>query len=275
VKFYSEITLPETGEVCKIQQVPFSAYYELNKFIQNNIDSHIEIAFIDLLTTYTNKKHFTTLDAFVALLFMRIISVGSTLKLVSDRIQYETKLVDTLQRFSDIKIEPQKIQINNDIFFNIKTPAKLFNIDTEDFIYSVDVKGECTILTTDERKQIMEMLPATALETLISYSDIVENILSKIFVRVVDNNIACSLQDDVLFELLKLLYKDDILACQKKLLQAVHYFGVEAEYVNSLPPAEVDILMSIIEAQEAKENSQSSSGSIPIPSRVHGSSPDA
>ena len=253
--FYSEITLPESGEVCKVNQLSFLDYFTLNKFLQNNIDEHIEDAFFNLLKKYTNKKGFTALDGIVALLFMRIISIGPTLKLVSEKIDYIHDISPLLQKLCDIIPNPIQIPVSDSISLNLKTPSKFYNISFDSYIYSATVEGKEHILTTEERILLYSQLPIKSASSIEAYSNCIEEEIKKITFKIIKTDVVCGIVDHTLFELLKLLYKDSILGCQRRLISIVNYTGLNADYVNSIPPAEVEMLISFIEEQESKQKS--------------------
>ena len=262
MKFYSEITLPESGEVCRVGQLSFSYYYELNKFLQNDKSIHIEDAFFTILRKYTNKKHFTAIDGAVALIFMRLISIGSTIEFVKDNTNYKHEIIPLLENLCDIKIDPVCITFD-DITINIKTPYKFCDILPENYLYSAIVDNNENIFTLSEQQSIFSHLPAKCVDNITGYIRSVDEKLSSIVFKVIKTDITCSLENYSLFEILKLLYSDSITDCQRKLVRIVSYTKLSAEYVDSLPPAEVEMLLGFIAEQEAAEQ-EAENKEIPI-----------
>lgn len=249
--------LPESRELCRVQQVSFKTYYELNKFIQNDVDNHIEEALLNILTTYTNKATFTSLDAYVTLLFMRTISIGSALKLATSNVIYKVDLLSMLQKFSSLVL-PDAHFTFNDKLITIKTPSnKLFDFQFEDYLYSITADSEMIVLSPQQKQQLYNELPATIVSTIKEYERCVEEVINKISIMLVTDTVICSFTQNTMFEFVKLLYKDNLISCQRKLISIVSYFNVDINYLNTLPPAELEILLGIIAEQEDKDTSKS------------------
>ena len=170
MNFYSEITLPESKQVCRVNQITFSDYYTFNKFLQNGINAHIEDAFFTMLANYTNNSKYTSLDALTTLLFMRIISIGSQLKFKSGKDIIEIDLVPLLQSLLNINLLKAEISLG-DVKIKIQSPTKLCDINSEDYLYSFSVNSDEAILSTDNKQQLYNILPATCLRTISEYSE--------------------------------------------------------------------------------------------------------
>lgn len=251
--FYSEITLPESGQSCKISQITFNDYYTLNKFLQNNIDTHINDALFTILKKYTNVQYFTGLDAAIALLFLRVISISPTLNLKLGNIEYKHEIPPLLKVLTEIEINPIDVSFNN-IKINIKTPSKLYGVQLEDFIHSGTIDDINHIFTEKERQDICKHLPASIIKSIEDYSDQIEQKLSKITFKVINTDVECGLNNGTLFELIKMFFKDNIRGCQRRLISIANHTELSTEYVVSLPPAEVEMLLSFIEEQQSKQS---------------------
>jgi len=262
MKFYSEVTLPESKTTAKVRQFTFADYITANKFIQNGVNAHIQDCYIELAAKYSNSLNLAGLDALVVLIFMRVLSVGGTLKLTSGNTVTEIDLYGLLQSLSTLNVTPQVIVISDNISIIIKTPAKFIDINKEDFIHAIIIDGISRTLLPDERCQLYNSLPANTNELVAQYITVIEEELSKIQFSIAGTKIECSYMGGSLFELVKVLYTANIINCFKKVVNISNSLEVDTSYIVDLPPAEVDMFSSFVEEQRSAN--QEPQSSIPI-----------
>lgn len=256
MKFYSELSLPESGKTCRVYQLTYEDYTTLNKFLQNNIDSNTNQFFVELLEKYTNCKNFTGIDMIAALLFLRIISIGGTLKLSVANTIHQVDLVGLLDQISKLSI-PKRTCTFGDITFKLSTPSTLHDSELIDYIHSSQSNTSPEyFLTSQEKRELDKLLTANALLELTDLANNVDEQLKTINVWVIDRHLTISLTDGTAFEFLKLIFKDNLISCQRRLLAVVAEFNLDAAYINSLPLAEVEMLLGIIKEREDAKASQ-------------------
>lgn len=262
MKFYSEIALPENKTTAKIEQFSFTDLITINKFLQNKVDVHIQDYFVKLAEKYSNSINLAGLDIIVALIFMRVISMGGSLKLTSGNTVTEIDLYGLLQSLSTLNIPPLSISIADNISIDIKTPAKFIDIEEVDFIHTITIDGNIHTLLQDEKHHLYSNLPANISKVIAQYITTIESELNKIQFNIADTKIECSYMNGSLFETVKILYTTNIINCFKKLAAISNSIEMDTSYVVNLPPAEVDMLMSFVEEQQTA--SQVNQSSIPI-----------
>jgi hypothetical protein len=161
-------------------------------------------------------------------------------------------MLPLLQKLVDIKPELTSITLNDSITLNIKSPGKFCDITYEDYLYSATIDNKEHIFTVEERSNIFASLPVNRIESIKKYTLFIEDELKKIIFKIINTDVVCGLEDQSLFELIKLFYRDSIVGCQRRLLAVSNYTELSTEYIMNLPPVEVEMYISYIEEQEAK-----------------------
>lgn len=252
MKFFSSIYLPELKEHGRVSQLSFSEYYELNKFIQNDVNEHICAALDDILKTHVKTSAtLTYIDRIIALLFMRIISVGPKIEMSFENTKVSINLPEILQKISNINIPDCIIKLNNDVSVTIKTPSNILSYDVEDFLYSTTTNGKERILSSDEKGDLFQYLAADVVSKITAYSENIEGQLQQIKLPHFDD-VVLSLKYDILLDFIKMCFKTNLYMCLQKNVIICNYTKLSSEFIQSIPPVEVDMLISYIEADNKK-----------------------
>ena len=263
--FYSEIILPETKQICQVRQMTYEDYIIVNRFLQNDVSKHIQQCFIDLLHKYTNCKDFTGIDMLAALLFLRTISIGGTLKLTLNNTVHQVDIVGTLQKISDLEL-PKKNHSFGNITLRFQTPCNLIAPVYTDYIHSISVPdaSRTFLLTQEERQQICDILLADILPDISDLAKQIDTTLQTVKVWIIDREVAISFEDLSAFDLLKLIFKDNVVSCQQRLLALVAGFELDTSYILGLPFAEVELLLSMLKERESAREESSKTSGIPL-----------
>lgn len=132
MKFYTELTLPESKSTCKVSQLTVQDYIELNRFLQNDNNKHVTDCFQQIIKKYTDYSDTISLvDGVAVLLFIRAISVGPSITGKKDGAKVEITFGEFLEKLLDLNFSTREMKLNGRLSFILRTPFSLTDIDYE------------------------------------------------------------------------------------------------------------------------------------------------
>jgi hypothetical protein len=267
--FYLNLTLPNIAESLKIRELSFKQLRILNKFLHNKnnaaINFYLEKILEENIIDYSKKINLNSHDKFCIFLLLRLASVSPEIEIKKENFVKKTSLLPFFTQISSLKTTTPTIIENDNIKIKVSLPKQFHYEDIfssfSDTIDTIQIKqGEDIIfnqLTQAEKTAIFDNLPASIIESIYTYKQLIETEFKSITLNIDgENNIELSPFNASLFEIIKILYFSDLKSLydiQYLLVSKVNY---NAEYLEKNTLLENVILINNYSDEMAKTSDE-------------------
>jgi hypothetical protein len=267
--FYLNLTLPNIAESLKIRELSFKQLRILNKFLHNKnnaaINFYLEKILEENIIDYNKKINLNSHDKFCIFLLLRLASVSPEIEIKKENFIKKTSLLPFFTQISSLKTTTSTIIENDNIKIKVSLPKQFHYEDIfssfSDTIDTIQIKqGEDIIfnqLTQAEKTTIFDNLPASIIESIYAYKQLIETEFKSITLNIDgENNIELSPFNASLFEIVKILYFSDLKSLydiQYLLVSKVNY---NAEYLEKNTLLENVILINNYSDEMAKTSDE-------------------
>ena len=233
MRFQSSIVLPVAKTRVFARQISLRDYIEFLKCLQNNEPVVIERFIRYLIEQYCDVTHLTIIDQLVLMVFLRVISINSALVYEDKGQKVNIELYPFLNSLLEVDV---KSTTTLEGAVALTVPTCLFSEDKYALYQS------CTNTPIND-------LPAKFCKECQEYIDFIDQKIKIEFryhaqqppvpVRVSDNSI---------FEIIQVLYTDSLQNIFHKIYTLVSSAHFSEDYLLSIPPAELEVMLSILKA---------------------------
>lgn len=268
--FKYKVYLPVRKEYIYFEQLTHDNFTTIAKVIANNDDLLLNNMFERIVNDLSGKKikcnEITKIDMFCVLLNVFIMCVKSSIEMnigvkegAKQKIRLE--LYDMLDKVTNFDFEyKQQIKINDDLSVVLKPPTALLIPDADDVV--VECIDTLTIfneeymikdLTIKQKHEIFEGLPSGTINKIFSKMQEIDEIYKLDVLKYgpePEEKITISLYNTSMFEVLKLIYRQNLQAQYFYTYFLSKHLGVTDP--GSMTPAEVQIYLDL-HKQEHKE----------------------
>jgi hypothetical protein len=223
MEFYLNFTVPSTSQSLKIKELSFKQLRGLNKFLHNknnvSINHCLEKILEENIIDYNKKMNLNSHDKFCIFLLLRLASISPEIEIKKGNFVKKTSLQPFYSQISALKIRTLSDIEDNGIKIKINAPKQLYYNDIfssfSDTIDTIQIKQSQNIETNElsqsEKQALFESLPASILEKIYTYKQLVETEFKTITLNIDnENTIELSPFNTSLFEVLKILYFSDL-----------------------------------------------------------------
>jgi hypothetical protein len=258
----------------------------IGKYIQNNDDKGVNEMFMEMISSCCqseiNVNKLTNADLFCILLNMRIMSVSQTFDFESvvetshEKVKKTLKLdlYDILDKVTNHNLGYiTNIAITDDYSIDLGAPVGFKTSDFDTLVIkllkSIHINGEIydlTDLKQNEKIKILDELPGTALNTIISHiSKIDHHYRIKVFENVNDDNLSnieLKLFDNSMFEFIKAMYNCNLQEQYYIRYIMVKRLGFLLSDIDEITPIDTQNYINLYkeELEEEKKAQEKSSG---------------
>lgn len=282
--FTYEVYIPSIDQAVRFREITNSHYIDILKYIQNNDNTGLlqYIQFIISQLCCESNIRFNRVDVFCIMSTIRMVCVGDVMELniksedspaITNKLSVHS-IISKIANEVDI-VRDRNVQIRDNITVTINLPYHLYYDIQEEFILDcitgINVNGEFSDLrhaTSDQRKEIFKNLTGDALNCIISYLDDLHSKIDDI--QIINSTsddteaVKVNIFDNSLFEVLKFLYRDNLLNVYEKQYVLGGKIGMGIDAYMSLSPAEIDLHLNTY-AREKKQQEKSNRASSDIP----------
>jgi hypothetical protein len=268
MSFYLNYTPPTLNKNLKLKELSFLQYRTLNKFIINNNNSHICDYFDSILQECLLEANvfnkLTNFDKFCALFLLRCTCVSPEIEFINNTAKAKASLLPLLQKCLDLKTEFSRVvKVDENIELELTLPKVLYFETLFDGLYEsvseVFFKGDK--INYDNKKELVETLPAEVLNTLKQFSGDITEAFKPIVLNIgikEKDQFSLSPYNLSLLEILKALYTANlksILELQYVLVSKCRY---NPDFIDKNTLTENLILANIYEDEVKRINEEQS-----------------
>jgi len=223
MEFYLNFTVPSTSQSLKIKELSFKQLRVLNKFLHNKnntaINHCLERILEENVIDYNKKINLNSHDKFCIFVLLRLASISPEIEIKKGHFTKKTSLQPFYSQISALKLKTLSDIEENDIKIKINLPKQFYYSDIfssfSDTIDTIQIKQnqkvETSELSQSEKQNLFDSLPATILQKIYTYKQLVETEFKAVILNIDnENNIELSPFNTSLFEVLKILYFSDL-----------------------------------------------------------------
>lgn len=224
MKFYFNCYLPCLNKNIKIYEIKNDNVLSLIKFITNDFTDDIIDAFEEILKSSLKDEEIyqdlNIIDKFFILLSLRANCISNEIEFNTGAIKTRVILTILLNDLSKkIKNIDKKIAvIEDEMYIKLGLPKKLYIKDIDDaFLSVIDqiiLPNEVITfqdLSYKEQQEIIEKLPGSFTKQIFNFIEETNNYFKSIYLfRKKETQISLGLYDNTIFELLKIIFKDNL-----------------------------------------------------------------
>jgi hypothetical protein len=294
--FYYGVYLPSIGRKVYFKELTIRQLKAIIKTILNADDVALSICFNDVIKDNCKEDisalALTSIDRFIILVNMRIISIGATQKV-------QVTCEETKKQFSYTidynKITDQLESINLDgnivkeygpitIEYGIPLASRHYQIPNDISRYDVVAKAirrvkiqhtEFGLADLDfySLTQLIEKLPKNVSEDILLYLETQENKINQVKYILVTNPYtekvieqSMSLNDNVIMKILTLAFKEDLHTLYKSIYYMVHALHFDPNYVEELTVNEKQLHWTfyLADQKEKQKDSKQTTPGLPV-----------
>lgn len=272
--FKYKVYLPVRQEYYYFEQLTHDNFTSIAKIIANDDDDLLNNIFEKIVTKLSGgalkRGDITKIDMFCVLLNVFIMCVKSSLEMnvgakegAKQKIRLE--LYDMLDKVTNFDFEySQQIKINDDLSVVLKPPTALLMTDADDVV--VDCIDTLTIfdeehiikdLTIKQKHEIFEGLPSGTINKIFSKMQEIDELYKLDVLKYgpdPDEKITMSLYNTSMFEVLKLIYRQNLQAQYFYTYFLSKHLGVTNPGV--MTPAEVQIYLDLHKQEQKEQEKQ-------------------
>jgi len=270
MSFYLNFESPVSKNTLQLKELSFKQYRELNKYILNNNNNLIEDYFNKILKENLHSKHdfkvLSNFDKFCCLFMLRCVSVSSEIELIDKKTTIQTSLMKFLNTCCNFKATFNKEIISGPFKITLEIP-KTFLFDTflnlsNFLIKNVSVDNDFidfTNISLDQKKQIVDSLPATIMNDLKQFFDLLNEEFEalKLTLPTIEEPIKLNPFDSSLIEFLKIIFKTNLNGLYEMQYLLVSKLGFTPEYTDNQTFVENIILLKLYESELKKQEEAS------------------
>lgn len=283
--FYIKQYIPTLEKTIFYKELTNYTYFALLKYINNSDERGIADYFNEIIETHLKIPiKLNSLEKFLILFDIRSICVGDSIELklksnATAKLSIFSMLENIKRHISNINFN--RSYIFDDLTLNLSAPAN-FIVDRDDDIYenvleSVTYNNETFFISTFstiEKADFFKSLPAKAFNFINSYINDISNKLSD--VNIISRNELVGIEemplnifDNTMFNLLKLLYNDDLMNFYEQQYSFIKKLQFTNDHFMKMTPNESRLFINLfnkdIKAQEEAQSKNSNSYSGPVP----------
>lgn len=288
--FYYGVYLPSLARKVYFKELDICQLKVIIKTILNSDDTALSLCFNEIVKANckedASKLDLTTLDRFIALLNMRVVSMGGSQKLQVTceetqkifSISYDYNQLIT--QLEETVLDKPKSSYQNGITVEFGLPLAARSFSTENVEFNKLVNSircikigetEYNLATLDfyDLTRIIENLPRVLTNDILEYLELQEIKINKVNFLNVENPFTfkkiiqlMSFDEAVLNRILKLAFKEDLLTLYKSIYYMVHVLKFTPEYVENMTYNEKQLYWSYYLADE-KEKQKSANNQAP------------
>jgi hypothetical protein len=280
--FYIPVKVTENITVnCK--ELKNKDYINILKYSQNQDYKNLSIFLEDFLknnlSSQDEYKKLHLIDKVIILLTIRSVCVSSEITLESKKLNKIVKKINLIQTINDLTRISFKssIKLSDNLCLNLNIPKKLsfasFDDILENSIYSLTENNKEKILTFNEIKELLNILPGNLFFEIKSYITQLENYLNTIVLIEKDENfnltgINCSIHNNTLFNFLLSVFSDSLL----NFYQLIYIFNTKLHTskanFDELTPAESNLMINLYVQEQEEIEKASKKQSTPLGKNV-------
>jgi hypothetical protein len=240
MEFYLNFTAPSTSQSLKIKELSFKQLRVLNKFLHNknniSINNCLEKILEENIIDYNKKMNLNLQDKFCIFLLLRLASISPEIEIKKGNFTKKTSLEPFYTQISTLKLKTLPDIEDNGIKIKMNLPKQFYYNDIfcsfSDAIDTIQIKQnqlvETNELSQSEKQNLFDSLPASILEKIYNYKQLIETEFKAITLNIDnENTIEFSPFNASLFEVLKMLYFSDL-----KSLYDIQYMIVSKAHYN-------------------------------------------
>lgn len=261
--FTTAIALPACNKTLHVKSITNQMHENLQKFLLEGNDVLIEQCFESILHSCIDEYDgkLTNIDKFILLCKIRSISFSSTVSLVNaDNAAINIDLESIIMQLQSIDLQPtmQKINAATVEFY---LPVMLFVDGNDALINCIYSINELLInsLSKLERDKIMSVLSGKLLALAADY---IVNTIKKFnevyFIPNIENlgfnNIKINPFDQSLFEILKIIFKEDLFNFYKTKYLCLSKMHMPCSDFDKLTPADARLFLSFYNEEISQQN---------------------
>ena len=261
--FTTAIALPACNKTLHVKSITNQMHENLQKFLLEGNDVLIEQCFESILHSCIDEYDgkLTNIDKFILLCKIRSISFSSTVSLVNaDNAAINIDLESIIMQLQSIDLQPamQKINAATVEFY---LPVKLFVDGNDALINCIYSINELLInsLSKLERDKIMSVLSGKLLSRAADY---IVNTIKKFnevyFIPNIENlgynSIKINPFDQSLFEILKIIFKEDLFNFYKTKYLCLSKMHMPCSDFDKLTPADARLFLSFYNEEISQQN---------------------
>lgn len=261
--FTTAIALPACNKTLHVKSITNQMHENLQKFLLEGNDMLIEQCFESILHSCIDEYDgkLTNIDKFILLCKIRSISFSSTVSLVNaDNAAINIDLESIIMQLQSIDLQPtmQKINAATVEFY---LPVKLFVDGNDALINCIYSINELLInsLSKLEKDKIMNVLSG---KLLAQAADYIVNTIKKFnevyFIPNIENlgfnSIKINPFDQSLFEILKIIFKEDLFNFYKTKYLCLSKMHMPCSDFDKLTPADARLFLSFYNEEISQQN---------------------
>jgi hypothetical protein len=230
---------------------------DLNHDVANNINQIIVTA--TNLKNIKNVQHLNVVEYFIILTFIRMISIGNVLNLVSTKDDVRTNLTlnlsSTIKNISEALIKDSEVIHNSDtVVCGIPLVKDITesNFSVVNYIKKIIIDNHIEFEGDVIKKAVEYITPLHLSKVKVNHKNAAEKIYQCLFFEAPDKqfNIPFFIDADTIYYLIKLMFSDNLMNIFSDIFSLSKRSNISAEYINSITPGEFKIFTKLLEKEQ-------------------------